>query len=137
MNLLQSFLWTVALVAVVVATPASATDWESVAESDAKHVFLNPDSIAPVGGMIKASAKENFQAPQPTGKKGKSFLSSRSTYHFDCAPRRVAIKSIKAYSDTELQGEVVQKAEWSDRNLQWMDAPAGTVFGVMLDRVCK
>jgi len=31
----------------------------------------------------------------------------------------------------------VQKTKISEKNLKWMDAPSGTVFGEILDYACK
>ena len=49
----------------------------------------------------------------------------------------MAYKDIQAYSTADLQGEVVQKATFYEKNLQWMDAPQGTVFGELLDYACE
>jgi len=37
----------------------------------------------------------------------------------------------------DLQGKAVQKAKFYENNLQWMDAPADTVFGELLDYACE
>ena len=41
------------------------------------------------------------------------------------------------FSQPDLQGDVVQKTRISEKNLKWMDAPTGTVFGEILDYACK
>ena len=111
--------------------------WQSVAKTDNQEAFVNGSSIAAEGSQLEARVKQNFAQPQPSAKKGKTFLSSRTTYRFDCAQRRMAMKEVRAYSGSDLQGEQVQKATSSDRNLQWLDAPDSTVFGELLDYVCS
>lgn len=118
-------------------TAAGADKWQSVAKADGQEAFVNPSSIVVAGTQLEARVKQNFVAPQPSAKKGRTFLSSRTTYRFDCAQRRLAMKEVRTYAGSDLQGEPVQKATSTDKNLQWVDAPAGTVFGELLDHVCK
>jgi hypothetical protein len=118
--------------------PSSAADkWQSVAKSDTQEAFVNDSAIAVAGTQLEARVKQNFFQPQPSAKPGKSYLSSRTIYRFDCAQRRMAMKEVRTYSGSDLQGEPVQKATSTDKNLQWLDAPAGTVFGELLDHVCR
>jgi len=111
--------------------------WQSVAKTDHQEAFVNGSSIAVVGAQLEARVKQNFAVPQPSAKKGRTYLSSRTTYRFDCAQRRMAMKEVRTYSGSDLQGEPVQKATSSDKNLQWLDAPGSTVFGELLDFVCS
>jgi hypothetical protein len=46
------------------------------------------------------------------------------------------MQEVRTYAGSDLQGEPVQKATSSDKNLQWLDAEDGTVFGELLDYVC-
>jgi len=114
----------------------AADKWQSVAKTDTQEAFVNGSSIAVVGEQLEARVKQNFVLPQPSAKKGKTYLSSRTTYRFDCAQRRMAMKEVRTYAGSDLQGEPVQKATSSDKNLQWLDAPDSTVFGELLDHVC-
>lgn len=114
----------------------AADKWQSVAKTDNQEAFVNGSSIATVGEQLEARVKQNFALPQPSAKKGKTFLSSRTTYRFDCAQRRMAMKEVRTYAGSDLQGEHVQKATASDKNLQWLDAPDSTVYGELLDYVC-
>ena len=123
------------LLAFPLASPAA--DWQPVAESDAKQVFFNAESLKRAGDLVTVWAKENYSSPQPAAKKNRTYLSTRVEYRLDCAQRKVATASVKAYPEAELGGEVVQKASWSDKNLQWLDAPAGTVFDAMLNYACQ
>jgi hypothetical protein len=119
------------------AAGAPTGQWTSVAKADAQEVFVDPASVTMAGTMVELRAKQNFATPQPAAKKDKSYLSSQSTYRVDCTARKVAYKDIQAYSTADLQGEVVQKATFYEKNLQWMDAPQGTVFGELLDYACE
>ena len=124
--------------AALLAQDAPAADkWQSVAKTDHQEAFVNGSSIAVVGDWLEARVKQNFALPQPAAKKGKTYLSSRTTYRFDCAQRRMAMKEVRTYAGSDLQGEPVQKATSSDKNLQWLDAPDSTVFGELLDYVCS
>ncbi len=114
-----------------------ADKWVSVAKTDNQEAFVNVASIKSVTGMPEARVKQNFAQPQPAAKKDKTYLSTRSTYRFDCAGRRVGMKELRAYPGADLQGEAVQKATAKDKNLQWNDAPKSTVFGELLDFVCS
>jgi hypothetical protein len=116
--------------------PAATDKWQSVAKTDNQEAFVNVASIKLVAGMPEARVKQNFTQAQPSAKKGKSYLSARSTYRFDCAQRRVGMKELRAYPGLDLQGEVVQKATAADKNMQWNDATERTVFGELLDFVC-
>ena len=111
--------------------------WQSVAKTDNVEAFVNTSSIATVGGQLEARVKQNYAAPQPAAKKGKTYLSSRSTYRFDCAQRRIGMKELRFYASADLQGEAVGKATASDKNMQWEPAEPRTVFGELLDYVCK
>lgn len=139
--LFTTTLATVLISAALAAPAASAQDgadkWQSVAKTDSQEAFVNTQSIIAVGGQLEAKVKQNFAAPQPAAKQGESYLSTRTTYRFDCTQRRVAMKEIRAFPGTDLQGEAVQKASRSDKNLIWEEAPERTVFGELLDYVCK
>lgn len=116
---------------------AQAQEWISVARTDSRETFVDAASINAVGTTIEVRAKENFSAAQPSGKKDKTYLSSLNTYRVDCAVRKLAYKEMQAFPEAELQGKAVQKAKFSDKNLQWMDAPLDTVFGELLDYTCE
>ena len=111
--------------------------WQSVAKTDNVEAFVNTSSIANVGGQLEARVKQNYAAPQPAAKKGKTYLSSRSTYRFDCAQRRIGMKELRFYAGADLQGEAVGKATAKDKNMEWQPAEPRTVFGELLDYVCK
>lgn len=116
----------------------AAADWVSIAKSDRTEVFANPASlgVSPASWVI-VRTRQNFVEPQPSAKKNKSFLSARNEYRVDCAQRRLAYREMEAFSALDLQGESVQKTKISEKNLKWMDAPTGTVFGAILDYACK
>lgn len=118
------------------AQDASGDKWQPVAKTDTQEAFVNRQSITAVGGMFEANAKQDFTQPQPSAKKDKTFLSSRTTFRVDCTQRRLAVKEIRAYAGNDLQGDQVQKMTSSDKYLQWLDAPADTVYGKILDYVC-
>jgi hypothetical protein len=111
--------------------------WQSVAKTDSQEAFVDNGSVRSLGGMLEASVKQDYAQPQPAAKEGRTYLSTRTVYRFDCAQRRIAMKDVRAFSGSELQGETVQKATSTDKYLQWLDAPAATVFGELLDHVCK
>lgn len=114
----------------------AAAQWESVAVSDNQEAFVDAGSVATIAGFVEARTKQNFNQPQPSAKKGETYLSALNTYRFDCGQRRVAMKELVAYASPDLQGPVVQRATSNDRNLRWLDAPAETVFGELLDYAC-
>lgn len=119
--------------------PAAGADnkWYSVATSDSEEAFVNTNSIKLVGTTVEVKVKENFTAPRPAAKAGKTFLSTRTLYRVDCGTRKIAMAKTEAFPGKDLQGDVVQKASRNDRNLIWMDAPRATVFGEILDYTCK
>jgi hypothetical protein len=110
--------------------------WQSVAKTDAQEAFVEGGSIRSIDGTIEAAVRQDFAQPQAAAKQGNTYLSTRSLYRFDCAQRRISMKEVRAYEGAGLQGAQVQKATSSDRNLQWLEAPKGTVFGALLDHVC-
>ncbi len=126
-----------ALTAWSVSPVTSAADWVSIAKSDRTEVFANPATlgVSPASWVI-VRTKQNFVEPQPSAKKGKSFLSARNEYRIDCAQRRVAYRAMDTYSQLDLQGDPVQKTKIGEKNLKWMDAPSGTVFGEVVDYAC-
>jgi len=127
-----------ALAAWSVSPVAQAADWLSIAKSDRTEVFANPASlgVSPASWVI-VRTKQNFVEPQPSARKNKSFLSARNEYRIDCAQRRLAYREMETYSQPDLQGEPVQKTRIGEKNLKWMDAPTGTVFGEIVDYACK
>jgi hypothetical protein len=116
---------------------ASGGKWQSVAKTDNQEAFVATASIAIVDSQLEARVKQNYVQAQPAAKKDKSYLSTRSLYRFDCAQRKIGMKELRAYSGADLQGEVVQKATSKDQNMQWLPAEERTVFGELLDYVCK
>jgi hypothetical protein len=135
-----------AVVALVLTSPvgvalaqdaASGDKWQSVAKTDHQEAFVNTTSIVTVGSQLEARVKQNYAQAQPAAKKDKSYLSTRSLYRFDCAQRRIGMKELRAYSGADLQGDVVQKATSKEKNMQWLPAEERTVFGELLDYVCK
>jgi hypothetical protein len=128
-----------ALAAGVLPSTAHASgEWVSVARTDRTEVFANPESLgrSPASWVI-VRTKQNFVEPQPSANKNKAFLSARNDYRVDCEQRRLAYREMAAYAQSDLQGETVQKTKISEKNLKWMDAPSGTVFGEILDYACK
>jgi len=117
---------------------AQAADWVSIAKSDRTEVFANPATlgVSPASWVI-VRTKQNFVEPQPSARKDKSFLSARNEYRIDCAQRRLAYREMATYSQLDLQGDSVQKTRIGEKNLKWMDAPTGTVFGEIVDYACK
>lgn len=113
-----------------------AAQWQSVAVTDSQEAFVDASTVTTVAGFVEARTKQNFNQPQPSAKKDKTYLSALNTYRFDCAQRRVGMKELLAYEGPDLQGAVVQKATSTDKSLRWLDAPAGTVFGSLLDYAC-
>ena len=119
------------------APAAGADKWYSVATSDSEVAFVNTNSIKLVGTTVEVKVKENFTAPRPAAKEGKTFLSTRTVYRVDCATRKIAMSKTEAFSGTDLQGDEVQKASRNDRNLIWMDAPPATVFFEIVTYTCR
>ena len=115
---------------------AQAADWVPVAKSDRTEVFVRDASIGWSGPWLSARTRQEFTEPQPSAKQGKSYLSARNEYRIDCQQRRLAYKEIEAFAQAGLQGDVVQKTKIGEKNLKWMDAPANTVFGELLDYAC-
>lgn len=139
MRIAATILGALACVSAVVTTPAlAAAEWVSVAKTDRTEVFANPASlgVSPKSWLI-VRTRQNFAEPQPSAKKNKTFLSARNEYRVDCAQRRLAYSEMHAFTDLDLQGVEVQKTRISEKNLKWMDAPSGTVFGEILDYTCK
>jgi hypothetical protein len=125
-------------IAVAQQAPAAGADkWYSVATSDSEVAFVNTNSIKQVGTTIEVKVKENFTAPRPAAKAGKTFLSARTLYRVDCASRKIAMSKTEAFSGSDLQGDVVQKASRNDRNLIWMDAPPASVFFEIVTYTCR
>ena len=117
--------------------PATADKWYSVALSDNEEAFVNTNTVKAVGSQMQVRVKENYLAPRESAKKDKTYQSARTEYRVDCANRKVAMLETRAYSGSDLQGEVVQKGSRNEKNLIWMDAPRATVFGEILDYTCK
>jgi hypothetical protein len=120
------------------AAPADTSGkWQSVAKTDAQEAFVNLGSIVAAGAYVDAKVKQNYAQPQPAAKKDKTYLSSRNVYRFDCAQRRVGMKEIRTFAQADLAGGEIDKAKFGDKNVQWVDAQERTVFGELLDFVCK
>jgi hypothetical protein len=134
-----------AIGALVLAWPALApagepadVAWVSIARTDRTEVFADPASVGRSSTMpwVMVSTKQNFTEPQPSAKKGKSFLSARNEYRVDCDNRRLAYREMRTYAEPDLLGAPVQKTKIGEKYLKWMDAASGTVFGEILDYAC-
>ena len=115
---------------------AATADWQEVVKSDTQQVFIDVASLARSGDVVQASTKTNFVTPMTTAK-NQPYLSANNVYRLDCAQRKVALKSIRAFAEPDLQGKVMQKANFYENNLQWMDAPPDSVFAHLIDFACK
>jgi hypothetical protein len=115
----------------------AADKWYKVAISGNEVAFVNTSSIQRVGNHVQVRVKQNYLAPVDSAKKGKTYQSARTDYRLDCAQRKVAMMETRAFAGPDLQGDVVQKASRSEKNLIWMDAPRASVFGEILDYGCK
>jgi hypothetical protein len=115
----------------------AADPWYKVAISGNEVAFVNTSSIQRVGNHVQVRVKQNYLAPVDSAKKGKTYQSARTDYRLDCAQRKVAMMETRAFAGPDLQGDVVQKASRSEKNLIWMDAPRASVFGEILDYGCK
>jgi hypothetical protein len=116
---------------------AAADKWYKVAISGNEVAFVNTGSIQRVGTYVQVRVKQNYLAPVASAKKGKTYQSARTDYRLDCGQRKLAMMETRAFAGPELQGDVVQKASRSEKNLIWMDAPRASVFGEILDYGCK
>jgi hypothetical protein len=116
--------------------PPVLDKWHSVVKTETQEAFVNASSIVVVGPQIEARVRQNFVQPQPSTKKDKTFLSSRTTFRFDCPQRRLAMKEVRTYAGSDMQGDAVSKATSKDKYLQWADAAPDTVYGKVLDYVC-
>lgn len=126
------------VLACIAAAPLAMADWEQVAESsDGTLTLAKPESVVAVGSWVGLKVKRNFAAPQPSAKKGKTFLSTRIDYRVDCAARRIAEREVEVFEGADLQGVRVQKYSKSDRNLIWQDALPDTVPGEIVEFACK
>jgi hypothetical protein len=126
------------LLACLAAAPLALADWEQIVESsDGTLTFAKPESVVAAGSWVGVKVKRNFAAPQPSTKKGKTFLSARIDYRVDCASRRIAEREVEVFEAADLQGARVQKYGSSDRNLIWQDALPDTVPGEIVEFACK
>ena len=98
---------------------------------------MSTSSIQRVGNHVQVRVKQNYLAPVDSAKKGKTYQSARTDYRLDCEQRKLAMMETRAFASPDLQGDVVQKASRSEKNLIWMDAPRASVFGEILDYGCK
>jgi len=118
--------------------PATGGDkWYSVATSDSEVAFVKTNSIKQVGATVQVKVKENFTAPRPAAKAGKTFLSTLTVYRVDCGSKKIAMSKNEAFSGSDLQGDVVQKASRNDRTLIWMHAPPASVFFEIVTYTCR
>jgi hypothetical protein len=111
-------------------------EWVSIAKSDRTELFVKPSTLKWEGQWISVRSKQNFVEPLPSAKKGKTFRSARNEYRIACAHRKLAYSETEAYAELDLQGAIVQKSRSGEKNLTWMDAPEGTVFGELLEFAC-
>jgi hypothetical protein len=126
------------LFACLAAAPLALADWEQIAESsDGTLTFAKPETVVAAGSWVGLKVKRNFATPQPSAKKGKTFLSTRVDYRIDCASRRIAEREVEVYEAADLQGVRVQKYSKSDRNLIWQDAVPDTVAGEIVEFACR
>jgi hypothetical protein len=136
--LLAASLALLAPVAAVAAEPETAAEnWYKVAISGNEIAFVDTGSIQRVGDHVQVSVKQNYLAPVASTKKDKTYQSARTDYRLDCGQRKLAMMKTRAFVSPDLQGDVVQKASRSEKNLIWMDAPRASVFGEILDYGCK
>jgi hypothetical protein len=121
------------------ATAHGAEEWVSIAKSDRTEVFADPASVVRSSATpwVIVLTKQNFTEPQPSAKKGKVYLSAKNEYRVDCDNRRLAYRELRTFAELDLLGASVQKTKISEKNLKWMDAASGTVFGEILDYACK
>lgn len=128
-----------ALSAMLPATARADAAWVSIAKSDRTEVYADPASVgrASAAPWVIVQTKQNFAEPQPSAKKGKSFLSAKNEYRVDCDNRRLAYREMQTFAELDLLGARVQKTKIGEKNLKWMDAASGTVFGEILDYACK
>jgi hypothetical protein len=125
------------IAAVLAQSEAAADKWYKVAVSGNEIAFVNTGSIQRVGTHLQVRVKQNYLAPVDSAKKGKTFQSARTDYRLDCEQRKLAMMATRAFASPDLQGDVVQKASRSEKNLIWVDAPRASVFGEILDYGCK
>ncbi len=123
--------------AVLAQSEAAADKWYKIAISGNEVAFVNENSIQRVGNHVQVRVKQNQLAPVESAKKGKTYQSTRTDYRLDCAQRKLAMMETRAFAGPDLQGDVVQKASRSEKNLIWIDAPRASVFGEILDYGCK
>jgi hypothetical protein len=124
--------------ALLAASPAArAGEWESIAKADRVELFVNPTTVTSVGDKVGVRVKENWVDAQPSTAKGKTYQSARSEYRVDCAQRKVGKQSVQLYSGADLTGTVIKKLKYAEKNVSYVNATDGTVYGELVNYACK
>lgn len=113
----------------------SAADWQELLRNDKFTVWVDAESLMRQGDVVQAWEKFSYRVSDVTydGKRHQSF--SQLTY-YDCRERRMAAKSRAVFSGENLQGDVVDSAEWKDDALEWEDVLPESLADVILMTTC-
>ena len=122
------------LIARLLPSVASASDWIDLAKTPEARVMLDKASIETFDGGAKARLKFLYRKEQPgqTITQGKPFDHSINQYYLVCSTRQFQVLQLTVFHKTDTVGSFHASLDLNDL----LDARPGTGVMYLLDRLC-
>lgn len=125
-----------ALAAVLLAatgTSALAEVWIETSKTDDYIAFGDPSSIRRQGDFVKMWSMFDYRLPQP-GIAGKSYLSTRRQFEYDCTGGRARALAVSSHAAREGKGEALASVSVK---YEWRPVVANSADDYLLKFACK
>ena len=106
---MKKFIWSVLALALATCGSVHASDWQLATSSDSNLLYVDFESLVPVGAYRKAWVRiDYFQDKEENDYPKKQYRSVKSLYYFDCTGKRSAVVQRTLYPRVFGEGEVVK-----------------------------
>jgi hypothetical protein len=115
---------------------ARASDWQAIASTPERTIWMDMASMRRDGDALLAWFKQSYSANQKDNV-GRAYRSSRELWAFKCATGQIAPLQMTEYSGASGEGKVVDSEARDMVIAQWTYAAPDTVGEFLLQSACK
>ena len=115
-----------------------ASNWSKFQETDDAKVYMDLDSIAARGSVLKVWSRWDFSKPQQTNSyPPKSFLSSKFLYYVNCAQKTSALIQLVNFTEAGGLGSVVESKSIEVSAAKFTDIVPDSIGETLLIYTCN
>lgn len=122
----------VLIVLMACASSIATAAWERVGENKEYTGYADATTLRKTGHLAQVWVLFDYKAPQQF--EGKSFLSVREQFEFDCRVERLQLLAVVAHPENMARGKVVYSAVFEHE--EWQKLRRGTMHATLRQFAC-